>query len=265
MEADLFCSPKFVRLRTLLPELVGKGHRLLIFSQWTKIMDLLGHLMESLQMKYLRLDGSTAVSERQDLLDEFNHESSSIPVFLLSTRAGGMGLNLTSADVCILHDLDFNPFNDLQAEDRCHRIGQKKPVKIIKMVCGGTVDEAIYSIQERKAKMNEAIMEDGGGANKKKSNANDDMCRLANAAVERFLKSPARSKVAATDSQKVNKPISSVKDKKKQNKDAPSQKREVPCRKWSDSSDESDGDLVAEMSKRLKEKQARAQETINID
>jgi len=103
--------------------------------------------------------------------------------------------------VCILHDLDFNPFNDLQAEDRCHRIGQKKPVKIIKMVCGGTVDEAIYSIQERKARMNEAIMEDGGGANKKKPKANDEMSRLANAAVESFLKSPTRSAVAATGTQ----------------------------------------------------------------
>merc|ERR1712127_482231 len=98
-------------------------------------------------------------SERQDLIDKFNNDAS-LSVFLLSTRAGGMGLNLTSADVCILHDLDFNPFNDLQAEDRCHRIGQKKPVTIIKMVTEGTVDEDIYKIQEREARMNKAIMEE---------------------------------------------------------------------------------------------------------
>lgn len=195
MEEDLFCSPKFVRLRTLLPDLIGKGHRILIFSQWTKVLDLMGHLMDSLTMRYLRLDGSTAVSERQGLLDDFTNDPS-IPVFLLSTRAGGMGLNLTSADVCILHDLDFNPFNDRQAEDRCHRIGQKKPVQIIKMVCGGTVDEDIYSIQERKARMNEAIMEEGGKT-KKKSSDNDEMCKLANAAVERFLKSPKAPPTAA--------------------------------------------------------------------
>mmetsp|Transcript_40672 Transcript_40672/g.73339 ORF Transcript_40672/g.73339 Transcript_40672/m.73339 type:complete len:1169 (-) Transcript_40672:192-3698(-) len=201
LENDLFCSPKMVRLRTLLPELISKGHRILIFSQWTKILDLMGHLMDSLQMTYLRLDGQTAVSERQDLLDEFTNDDS-IPVFLLSTRAGGMGLNLTSADVCILHDLDFNPFNDRQAEDRCHRIGQKKPVKIIKMVCGGTVDEDIYSIQERKARMNDAIMEEGGGSNKrkKKPNDNDEMCRLANAAVERFMKTPTSPVAAPTAS-----------------------------------------------------------------
>lgn len=89
-EEDLFSSPKFVRLRSLLPELVAKGHRILIFSQWTRCMDLLGCLMESLQMKFLRLDGKTSIPERQNLIDEFNQDSS-IPVFLLSTRAGGMG------------------------------------------------------------------------------------------------------------------------------------------------------------------------------
>lgn len=101
---------------------------------------------------------------------------------------------MTSADVCILHDLDFNPFNDRQAEDRCHRIGQKKPVTIIKMVTAGTVDEDIYKIQERKARMNDAIMEEKGrGHNqKKKINENEEMCHLANAAVERYLKSPTK-------------------------------------------------------------------------
>lgn len=91
MENDLFCSPKMVRLRTLLPDLIGEGHRILIFSQWTKVLDLMGHLLHSLQMSnYLRLDGSTAVSTRQDLLNTFTNDPS-IPVFLLSTRAGGMG------------------------------------------------------------------------------------------------------------------------------------------------------------------------------
>jgi len=149
------------------------------------------HLMDSLKLKYLRLDGQTQVSERQGMIDTFNKDDS-YPVFLLSTRAGGMGLNLTAADVCILHDLDFNPFNDRQAEDRCHRIGQKKPVTIIKMVTEGTVDEDIYKMQERKESMNEAIMEKGGGK-KKKSNDNEEMARMANAALERFIKkSPVR-------------------------------------------------------------------------
>lgn len=89
-ESDLFCSPKLERLRTLIPELVGKGHRLLIFSQWTNCLDLLGCLLESLHMKFFRLDGQTQISTRQGMIDEFNKDKS-IPVFLLSTKAGGMG------------------------------------------------------------------------------------------------------------------------------------------------------------------------------
>jgi len=131
-EDDLFCSPKFVRLKTMLPKLKKEGHRMLIFSQWTMCLDLLGCLLDTIGFTYLRLDGSTTISERQELIDRFNNDGS-IPVFLLSTRAGGMGINLTAADTCILHDLDFNPFNDLQAEDRCHRIGQKKPVTVYKV------------------------------------------------------------------------------------------------------------------------------------
>lgn len=87
---DLFCSPKCERLRKILPELIGDGHRVLIFSQWTRCLDLLGCLMDHLNLKYLRLDGQTAISTRQTLIDKFNQDAS-IPVFLLSTRAGGMG------------------------------------------------------------------------------------------------------------------------------------------------------------------------------
>ena len=120
LQDDLFSSSKFIRLRNLLPQLIEEGHRMLIFSQWTKVLDLLWNLLDLLEISCLRLDGSTPVSERQSLIDKFNIDQS-IPVFLLSTRAGGMGLNLTAADHCIIHDIDFNPFNDLQAEDRCHR------------------------------------------------------------------------------------------------------------------------------------------------
>jgi SWI/SNF-related matrix-associated actin-dependent regulator 1 of chromatin subfamily A len=158
-ENDLFASPKFARLAQLVPDLVKNGHRVLIFSQWTKCLDLLGCLVDTLGLKFLRLDGDTCVADRQGLIDTFNNDSS-YSVFLLSTRAGGMGessvlalmfdffqpcsyklflprlwvgINLTAADTCILHDLDFNPFNDEQAESRCHRIGQKKPVTVYKV------------------------------------------------------------------------------------------------------------------------------------
>ena len=184
-ENDLFCSPKFQRLKTLVPELLEAGHRILVFSQWTRVLDLLGCLFESMDKRFLRLDGQTDIPERQKLIDEFNNDAS-IPLFLLSTRAGGLGINLTAADTCILHDLDFNPFNDLQAEDRCHRIGQRKPVTIYKMVTKDTVDADIYDMQERKAKMNAAILENKGGAAKKKQ-GDDEVKNMLQKTVDRYL------------------------------------------------------------------------------
>lgn len=118
----LICQKfNFVVLKDLLPKLIKDGHRMLIFSQWTRCLDLLGCLMDAMNLRYLRLDGQTTISDRQSLIDQYTDETD-IPVFLLSTRAGGMGINLTAADTCILHDLDFNPFNDIQAEDRVHRM-----------------------------------------------------------------------------------------------------------------------------------------------
>jgi SWI/SNF-related matrix-associated actin-dependent regulator 1 of chromatin subfamily A len=187
-EKDLFCSPKLEKLRTLIPDLIEKGHRILIFSQWTNCLDLLGCLAESLSLSFLRLDGQTPIKERQEMINTFNKDSN-IPIFLLSTKAGGMGINLTAADVCILHDLDFNPFNDLQAEDRCHRIGQTKPVKVIKMVTKDTVDDDIYEMQQRKTKMNAAILEKGGSidAAKEKNWDNAEIKSILQNQLERYL------------------------------------------------------------------------------
>jgi SWI/SNF-related matrix-associated actin-dependent regulator 1 of chromatin subfamily A len=122
----------------------------LIFSQWTKMMDILGALLGDLGYSFLRLDGSTPVRERQRLIDEFEEHVDTIPIFLLSTRAGGLGINLTAADTVILHDLDFNPENDRQAEDRCHRIGQMKDVTVYKLITEECVDENIFDMGERK-------------------------------------------------------------------------------------------------------------------
>ena len=195
-ENDLFCSPKFRKLQTLLPELIKAGHRMLIFSQWTRCLDLLGCLLESMELDYLRIDGSTKVGERQDLMDRYN-ESKSIPVFLLSTRAGGMGINLTGANVCILHDLDFNPFNDLQAEDRCHRIGQKRPVTVYKMVTENTVDSDIYALQEQKAAMNAAIIGCGdlnqNDSKSQKQNETEDISGLLQKQLKRYTVTTERA------------------------------------------------------------------------
>lgn len=130
--AVLYESPKMKKLETLLPKLIvslslpsppltphpfpqEEEHRILIFSQWTKMLDIIGALMEDMGLRFLRLDGSTPVRERQHLIDRFEKDKT-IPVFILSTKAGGLGINLTAADTVIIHDLDFNPENDRQAE-----------------------------------------------------------------------------------------------------------------------------------------------------
>lgn len=152
-EEDLFASAKLAKLKQMLPKLIREdGHRILIFSVWTSCLDLIGCLLEQMKFRFMRMDGQTDVADRQELIDRFNSDSS-FQVFLLSTNACGIGINLTSADVCIMHDISVNPFVDLQAEDRCHRIGQKKPVKIIKLVAKDTVDSDIYDMQERKVKV----------------------------------------------------------------------------------------------------------------
>lgn len=141
---------------------------MLIFSQWTRILDLLTVLCDDLNVKYCRLDGQTPVKERQDLIDDFNNKDE-IPVFLLSTKAGGLGINLTAADTVILYDLDFNPENDRQAEDRCHRIGQTKPVTVYKLIARGTVDEMIYEMGERKRQLSDAVLQDHRSGKARKS------------------------------------------------------------------------------------------------
>lgn len=102
-----------------------KGDRVLLFSQFVIMLDIVEDYLKIKKYKYLRLDGSTVISERQDMIDAYNNDRE-IFIFLLSTKAGGVGINLTAANVVVMHDIDFNPFNDKQAEDRCHRVGQTK-------------------------------------------------------------------------------------------------------------------------------------------
>lgn len=165
-------SAKCQALAKLLPKLKQEGHRVLIFSQWTGIMDILEWALDVMGLDYLRLDGSTPVAERQTIIDNFNND---LDIFacLLSTRAGGQGLNLTGADTVIIHDMDFNPQMDRQAEDRCHRIGQTKPVTVYRLVIKGTVDEDIYKIAKRKLTLDAAVLESGAEAVADNNSEND--------------------------------------------------------------------------------------------
>ena len=122
------------------------------------------------------------------MIDDFTADDS-VKVFLLSTRAGGMGINLTAADTVIIHDLDFNPTSDLQAEDRCHRIGQKKPVTVYKLVTEGSVDESIYQMQEEKKRMIGAVLneDDGKDGKAKKKEEIKDISMLVRMALDEFI------------------------------------------------------------------------------
>uniref|UniRef100_A0A8B9S7D0 DNA helicase n=2 Tax=Apteryx TaxID=8821 RepID=A0A8B9S7D0_APTOW len=145
-------SGKFRTLERILSDLKEKGDRVVLFSQFTMMLDILEVLLKHRQLRYIRLDGKTQISERIHLIDQFNTDMG-IFVFLLSTKAGGLGINLTSANVVILHDIDCNPYNDKQAEDRCHRVGQTREVQVIKLISKGTIEESMLKISQQKLKL----------------------------------------------------------------------------------------------------------------
>ncbi|KAI5099447.1 SWI/SNF-related matrix-associated actin-dependent regulator of chromatin subfamily A containing DEAD/H box 1B isoform X1 [Silurus meridionalis] len=149
---QLLDSGKLHLLTPLLTDLKEQGHRVALFSQFTMMLDILEVLLKHHKHRYIRMDGSTPMSNRIVLIDQFNTDLD-IFVFLLSTRAGGLGINLTSANVVILHDIDCNPYNDKQAEDRCHRVGQTRNVKVIKLISKDSIEDAMLRIGQRKLKL----------------------------------------------------------------------------------------------------------------
>ncbi|XP_056697072.1 ATP-dependent DNA helicase DDM1-like isoform X1 [Spinacia oleracea] len=131
---------KFQLLERLLTKLFARKHKVLIFSQWTKILDIMDYYFSEKGLKVCRIDGSVKLEERRRQINEFNDVDSDFRIFLLSTRAGGLGINLTAADTCVLYDSDWNPQMDLQAMDRCHRIGQTKPVHVYRLATAQSVE-----------------------------------------------------------------------------------------------------------------------------
>lgn len=158
-ESKFLEAGKLDVLLRLLEQYTAEGRRVLIFSQFTQILDILKSVLNHKGYRYLVLTGSTAVDERQGLVDEFNDDQD-IKVFLLSTKAGGMGINLTAASVVITYDQDFNPHNDLQAADRAYRIGQQRDVDVIKLITRGTIEEDILQLALTKLQLDEAIAGD---------------------------------------------------------------------------------------------------------
>ncbi|OQR67424.1 SWI/SNF A containing DEAD/H box 1 [Tropilaelaps mercedesae] len=158
-------SGKFLYLRKLIPSELARKNRVLIFSQFTMMLDIIERFLYIEGYNYLRIDGSTPVSDRQDLIDAFINDES-IPVFLLSTKACGLGINLTAANVVVLHDIDFNPYNDKQAEDRCHRIGQTREVHIYRLVSKDTIEEGMHAVAQEKLLLEQRITANDNDATK---------------------------------------------------------------------------------------------------
>ena len=152
-------SGKFILLNKLLPKLKEEGHRVLIFSQMTQLLDIMVDYLNGVGYKFLRIDGGVPGRERQRMIDQFNAEGSNIFIFLLCTRAGGLGINLNSADTVIIFDSDWNPQNDLQAQARCHRIGQHKVVKVYRLLMKGTYEEHMFEAASRKLGLGQAILD----------------------------------------------------------------------------------------------------------
>ncbi|XP_070816847.1 chromodomain-helicase-DNA-binding protein 1-like [Chaetodon trifascialis] len=152
-------SGKLCLLDSILAYLHSGGHRVLLFSQLTRMLDILQDYMEYRGYSYERLDGSVRGEERNLAVKNFS--SKDIFVFLLSTKAGGVGLNLTAADTVIFIDSDFNPQNDLQAAARCHRIGQNRPVKVVRLLARDTVEEIMYSRAVSKLHLTNTVIEEG--------------------------------------------------------------------------------------------------------
>eukprot|EP00257_Ricinus_communis_P025348 XP_025012762.1 probable ATP-dependent DNA helicase CHR12 [Ricinus communis] len=160
-EEIIRAAGKFELLDRLLPKLRATGHRVLLFSQMTRLMDILEIYLQLHDFKYLRLDGSTKTEERGTLLKQFNAPDSPYFMFLLSTRAGGLGLNLQTADTVIIFDSDWNPQMDQQAEDRAHRIGQKKEVRVFVLVSVGSIEEVILERAKQKMGIDAKVIQAG--------------------------------------------------------------------------------------------------------
>ncbi|KAF6241740.1 hypothetical protein HO173_000452 [Letharia columbiana] len=172
-------SGKLAKLDQLLRQLKNGGHRVLLYFQMTRMIDLMEEYLTYRNYKYLRLDGSTKLEDRRDTVADFQTKPE-IFIFLLSTRAGGLGINLTAADTVIFYDSDWNPTIDSQAMDRAHRLGQTKQVTVYRMITRGTIEERIRKRALQKEEVQRVVISGGGGAGvdfntRSKDNRNKDI------------------------------------------------------------------------------------------
>ena len=159
-------SGKFELLDRMLPKFIKTNHKVLIFSQFTKLMNIMQDYFNYRGFKHLRLDGGTKSEERASAMEQFNKPGTEFKIFLLSTRAGGHGLNLQTADTVIIFDSDWNPQMDLQAQDRAHRIGQRNEVRVFRLITKTAIEEGILTRASYKKSLDNKIIDAGMFNNK---------------------------------------------------------------------------------------------------
>ncbi|KAJ3094960.1 hypothetical protein HDU97_007415 [Phlyctochytrium planicorne] len=169
---------KFELLDRILPKFFRTAHRVLMFFQMTQIMDIMEDFLRYRGWKFLRLDGHIKSEDRGALLKEFNSANSEYDIFILSTRAGGLGLNLQTADTVVIFDSDWNPHQDLQAQDRAHRIGQTKEVRIIRLITTNSIEEHILSKAQQKLNLDEKVIQAGKFDQKTSEKEREELLRL---------------------------------------------------------------------------------------
>ncbi|EDU50915.1 helicase SWR1 [Pyrenophora tritici-repentis Pt-1C-BFP] len=167
-------SGKVAKLLALLKKYKENGDRALVFSQFTSVMDILGWVFDDHDINFMRMDGSTPIQERQSLMDVF-YQDESIQLFMISTKSGGAGINLACANKVIIFDSSFNPQDDIQAENRAHRVGQTREVEVVRLVTKDTVEEQIYALGVSKLELDKMVQgeegEDKGKGKKKDTTA----------------------------------------------------------------------------------------------
>uniref|UniRef100_H2SVH7 Chromodomain helicase DNA binding protein 8 n=1 Tax=Takifugu rubripes TaxID=31033 RepID=H2SVH7_TAKRU len=170
LQALIRSAGKLVLLDKLLPRLKAGGHKVLIFSQMVRCLDILEDYLINKRYLYERIDGRVRGNLRQAAIDRFSKPDSDRFVFLLCTRAGGLGINLTAADTCVIFDSDWNPQNDLQAQARCHRIGQSKAVKVYRLITRNSYEREMLDKASLKLGLDRAVLQSMSG--NKESNVN---------------------------------------------------------------------------------------------
>ncbi|KAE8598858.1 hypothetical protein XENTR_v10016966 [Xenopus tropicalis] len=187
LQAMTQAAGKLVLIDKLLPKLKAGGHRVLIFSQMVRCLDILEDYLIQRRYPYERIDGRVRGNLRQAAIDRFSKPDSDRFVFLLCTRAGGLGINLTAADTCIIFDSDWNPQNDLQAQARCHRIGQSKSVKIYRLITRNSYEREMFDKASLKLGLDKAVLQSMSG----RDNATNGVQQLSKKEIEDLLRKGA--------------------------------------------------------------------------